>query len=126
MLYEVITSEYNPITNSGHETCLWQYKDGMAAMLTTDGVEKNTVQYAEDGINFEIKAVIKGAPEAIGPYRDMENEPTSPVEGMRWGLCHNIYCKWGYITRFDMDDRITSYNVCYTKLLRELTSKGCS
>lgn len=33
-------SEYNPITNSGHETCLWPYKDGMAAMLTTDGVEK--------------------------------------------------------------------------------------
>lgn len=25
-------SEYNPITNSGHETCLWPYKDGMAAI----------------------------------------------------------------------------------------------
>lgn len=97
-------SEYNPITNSGHETCLWKYKDGMVALLTTDGVEKNTVQYAKDGINFEIKAVIKGAPEALGPYRDYEHESTSPLDGIRWGLCHNINTKWGYITRFDIDE----------------------
>lgn len=96
-------SEYNPITNSGHETCLWPYKDGMAAMLTTDGVEKNTIQYAEDGINFEIKAVIKNTPEAAGPYRDPEAKEDSPVAGMTWGLCHNIFSPWGYIRRFDID-----------------------
>lgn len=96
-------SEYNPITNSGHETCLWPYKDGMAAMLTTDGVEKNTIQYAEDGINFEIKAVIKNTPEAAGPYRDPEANDDSPVAGMTWGLCHNIFSPWGYIRRFDID-----------------------
>ena len=64
-----VKSEYNPITNSGHETCLWEYNGGMAALLSTDGVEKNTVQFAEDGENFEIKAVIKGCPEAAGPFR---------------------------------------------------------
>ena len=36
-------SEYNPVTNSGHETCLWQYNGGIAAFLRTDGVEKNSL-----------------------------------------------------------------------------------
>ncbi len=98
-----IKSEYNPITNSGHETCLWKYKDGIAAFLSTDGVEKNTLQYAEDGINFEIMSVIKGGPEAAGPYRDEATENDSPVSGMTWGLCHNIFSPWGYIKRYDID-----------------------
>ncbi len=95
-------SEYNPITNSGHETCLWKYKDGMAAFLRTDGVEKNTLQYAPDGINFEIKSVIKGGPEASGPYRQSEASD-NPLDGMKWGLSHEVDCDWGYIIRFDID-----------------------
>ena len=95
-------SEYNPITNSGHETCLWKYDKGMAAFLRTDGVEKNTLQYAEDGINFEIKSVIKGGPEASGPYRPDEIGE-DPLDGMKWGLSHNVDGKWGYIIRFDID-----------------------
>lgn len=97
-----IKSKYNPITNSGHETCLWKYKNGIAALLTTDGVERNTIQYAEDGINFEIMAAIKGGPEAPGPFRN--NSSDSPLEGMRWGLSHNVFCKWHYIVRFDLDE----------------------
>ena len=52
-------SEYNPVTNSGHEVCVWHYRGGIAALLTTDGPEKNTIQWAPDGINFGIQAVIK-------------------------------------------------------------------
>ncbi len=96
-------SEYNPITNSGHETCLWKYKDGMAAFLRTDGVEKNTIQFAEDGINFEIKSVIKGGPEASGPYRPDDTDTDNPLEGMTWGLSHNVDGKWGFLIRFDID-----------------------
>ncbi len=97
-----VRSEYNPITNSGHETCLWQYDGGMAAFLRTDGVEKNTLQYAEDGINFEIKSVIKAGPEASGPFRS--DDPISdPLDGMKWGLSHNVDGDWGYIIRFDMN-----------------------
>ncbi len=98
-----IRSEYNPVTNSGHETCLWQYQGGMAAFLRTDGVEKNTFQFAEDGINFEIKAVIKGGPEASGPYRPTE-PITDPLDGMNWGLSHNVDGDWGYLVRFDRND----------------------
>ncbi len=99
-----VRSEYNPVTNSGHETCLWKYKDGIAAFLRTDGVEKNTLQFAEDGINFEIMSVIKAGPEASGPFR--HDEPIKdPLDGMKWGLSHNIYDKWGHIVRFDINTK---------------------
>ncbi len=42
-----VRNEYNPITNSGHETCLWKYGDGIAAFLRTDGVEKNTLHFIQ-------------------------------------------------------------------------------
>ena len=97
-----IKSEYNPVTNSGHEVCIWPYQGGIAAVLTTDGPEKNTIQYAEDGINFEIMSVIKGAPEAMGIFRT-KNTDESPLEGIRWGLCHKYDSswQWQYIRRFE-------------------------
>jgi len=48
-----IKSPYNPISNSGHEICVWPYQGGIASLITTDGPEKNTIQWAADGINFE-------------------------------------------------------------------------
>ena len=82
-----VKSEYNPISNSGHEVCVWPYKGGIASLITTDGPEKNTLQWSPDGINFEIMSVVKGAPHAIGLNRsaDAEKEPT---EILRWGLTH--------------------------------------
>ncbi|PKA99720.1 glycosyl hydrolase family 43 [Flavobacteriaceae bacterium MAR_2009_75] len=82
-----VKSPYNPISNSGHEICVWPYNGGIASLITTDGPEKNTIQWAPDGINFEIKASIKDAAHAIGLNRaaDIEKEPT---EILRWGLTH--------------------------------------
>ncbi|WP_010133963.1 glycoside hydrolase family 117 protein [Ochrovirga pacifica] len=82
-----VKSEYNPISNSGHEICVWPYNGGIASLITTDGPEKNTVQWSPDGINFEIKAVVKGAPHAIGLNRTADNEK-EPTEILRWGLTH--------------------------------------
>ena len=99
---ETYASEHNPVTNSGHEVCVWPYKGGIAALLTTDGPEKNTIQYAADGINFEIVAVLKGAPEALGLFRSPDPDPDGdPLEGIRWGLCHEYRGGWQYIRRFD-------------------------
>lgn len=93
-------SEWNPVTNSGHEVCVWPYRGGIAALLTTDGPEKNTIQYAPDGINFQIVAVLKGAPEALGLFRSPTPE-ASPLEGIRWGLCHEYRGGWQVIRRFE-------------------------
>jgi hypothetical protein len=96
-------SPYNPVTNSGHETLVWKYRDGVAALLTTDGPEKNTIQFAPDGINFEIEAVINQPPVAAGPFR--APEPIQyPLDGIRWGLCHDLSQKWGFIRRFEISE----------------------
>lgn len=98
-----VKSEFNPVTNSGHEVCIWPYRGGIAALLTTDGPEKNTIQWAADGINFEIMAVIKGTPEALGLYRTPDHE-AGPLKGIDWGLSHRVGKDWGYIERFEADE----------------------
>ncbi len=93
-------SPYNPISNSGHEVVVWPYKGGIASLITTDGPERNTIQWAPDGINFEIKSHIRGAPHAIGLNRtaDTEKEPT---EILRWGMTHEYKTgDYQYIRRF--------------------------
>ena len=94
-------SPYNPISNSGHEICVWHHNDGIASLITTDGPEKNTIQWAPDGINFEIQSVIKGAPHAIGLNRTLDTEKT-PLGALEWGLTHQ-YRSYNYqcIRRFE-------------------------
>ncbi|GLR18212.1 glycoside hydrolase family 117 protein [Portibacter lacus] len=96
-----VKSPYNPISNSGHEICVWPYQGGIASLITTDGPEKNTIQWSPDGINFDIKASIKGAPHAIGLNRGLTSDD-DPVGIMDWGLSH-VYNNGDYqsITRFD-------------------------
>ena len=103
-----VKSEYNPVTNSGHEVCVWHYNGGVAAMLTTDGPEKNTLQWAPDGINFEIQAVLKGAPQASGLFRTPDHD-TSPLAGLRWGLCHVCRRDTGFIQRFWVDESLKNW-----------------
>ena len=81
---------------------------GIAAMLTTDGPERNTLQWAPDGINFEIMAYIKGAPEANGLFR-CENHDDNSLEGLRWGLCHEVDGQSGYMKRFEVDETLKMY-----------------
>lgn len=102
-----VKCDLNPITNSGHEVVVWNYEGGIASLLTTDGPEKNTIQHAKDGVNFDIKAHIKGAPEAIGLFRENGvNELQRP--GLSWGLCHK-YDKswnWNFICKFTIKRQI--------------------
>ena len=95
-----VKSPYNPISNSGHEICVWPYNGGIASLITTDGPEKNTLQWSPDGINFEIMSVIKGAPHAIGLNRHLDAEK-SPFAGLEWGLTHKYQNDdYQYIRRF--------------------------
>ena len=93
-------SPYNPISNSGHEICVWHYNGGIASLITTDGPEKNTLQWAPDGINFDIQSVIKGAPHAIGLNRSLDTK-ASPFSALEWGLTHEyMNDDYQYIRRF--------------------------
>ena len=89
------------ITNSGHKVCVWQYSGGIAALIITDGPERNTIQWSPDGINFEIKSYIKGGPPATG-LNQAANFETGPVEALKWGLTHQ-YVSYDdqYIKRFE-------------------------
>lgn len=103
-----VKSPYNPISNSGHEICVWPYRGGIASLITTDGPEKNTLQWAPDGINFEIQSVIKGAPHAIGLNRSLDHEE-HPLATLQWGLTHQyMNDDYQYIRRFHCH-RVTTH-----------------
>ncbi len=94
-------SAYNPITNSGHELSVWPHAGGIAALIITDGPERNTIQWAEDGINFEIKSHLKSGPPAAGLVRMLDTE-TSGISALEWGLTHQyVSYDWQYIKRFE-------------------------
>ena len=99
-------SPLNPITNSGHETCLWPFREGVAALLTRDGPEKNTIQYAPDGLNFEMRALVLMPPYAAGPFVPDAFADSGDGRGITWGLSH-ICPEWNrgrhecILVRFD-------------------------
>jgi hypothetical protein len=81
-------SPLNPVLNSGHETCMWPWKSGVAALVALDGPEKNTIQYAADGENFEIMSILQIPPVAPGPFIPDAFAGTGDGRGFTWGLCH--------------------------------------
>ena len=83
-----IKSEFNPITNSGHETCLFPFRDGIASIISLDGPEKNTIQFSQDGINFEVKSHIVMPPVAPGAFAHDMFADNGDGRGITWGLCH--------------------------------------
>ncbi len=82
-----IKSEHNPITHSGHELCVWKYKEGIAMVSSADGPERQTIQYAQDGINFEIMSYVNWVPTAMGLVTTLDNDK-HPTEALSWGLHH--------------------------------------
>ncbi|MEX0289209.1 MAG: glycoside hydrolase family 117 protein, partial [Flavobacteriaceae bacterium] len=60
--------ELNPVITSGHETSLFPFKEGVAALVYKDGPEHNTIQYAADWVNFEIASITELLPYAAAPH----------------------------------------------------------
>ncbi|MBT3374089.1 MAG: family 43 glycosylhydrolase [Lentisphaerae bacterium] len=67
----------NPITNSGHEIWVWPWKSGVAAIVDWAGPEKDTVQYSENGVNFDVVAALEDVPPAGRAY--IPDKFTDPV-----------------------------------------------
>ncbi|MEM9674570.1 MAG: glycoside hydrolase family 117 protein [Cyclobacteriaceae bacterium] len=98
----------NPVLNSGHETTYFPFKEGVAALAIKDGNERETMQYAEDGINFEVAASLSLTPSAAAPYAPDAFTNTEYGRGVTWGLCHFINAGtpgkgYSIIARFDCD-----------------------
>ena len=99
----------NPVINSGHETALFPFRDGIAALVSRHGLEHNTIQYAPDGVNFEIAAISSLFPIAPGAYVPDAFSSEGNGRGITWGLCHfrNIGLEEGkshsILARFDCD-----------------------
>lgn len=98
----------NPVMTSGHETTYFPFKEGVATLAIKDGNERYTMQYAEDGVNFEIASVVSLAPTAAAPYAPDAFADSGNGRGITWGLCHFTNAgtpKKGYsiMARFDCD-----------------------
>lgn len=78
----------NPVLNSGHETGLFPFRDGIAALAIRHGNEHNTIQYAPDGVNFEVAASVSLMPMAPGPYVPDAFADSGDGQGITWGLSH--------------------------------------
>lgn len=78
----------NPVLNSGHETALFPFREGVAALVTRDGQEHFTVQYARDWVNFEIAAITELMPVAAGPFAPDAFTDSGDGRGVTWGLSH--------------------------------------
>ena len=99
-------SPLNPLTNSGHETFLYPFRQGIVAVTSHEGPEKNTVQFAADGLNFEVVGKVTVPPVAAGPYVPDAFEDSADGRGVTWGLSHVQHghdrrLDNGYLVRFD-------------------------
>ncbi|MBD0404335.1 family 43 glycosylhydrolase [Flammeovirga sp. EKP202] len=99
----------SPVMNSGHETMLFPFREGVAAIVGTDGIEHNTIQYAEDWVNFEIASVTQLLPTAGGLFSPDAFTDSKNADGITWGLSHFINAggnwkkQYSKLGRFDCD-----------------------
>ena len=96
----------NPVSASGHEALVWPYKEGVATLITANGPEKNTLQWAADGVNFEVKAHVVLPPDAAGLYCPDKYANTKNGQGFTWGISHISQSKtrpWAYLIGFRCD-----------------------
>ena len=101
-----VKSALNPLTNSGHETFLYPFREGIAAITSHEGPEKNTVQFAADGLNFEVVGKVTAPPVAAGPRVPDAFSDSGDGRGVTWGLAHIQHehdgrLANGYLVRFD-------------------------
>lgn len=79
-------SNANPVIGSGHEVLVWPDRRGVAALVGPVGPEKNTIQYAEDGLHFHVMSHVTAPPMAPGAYRPDAFNGARNARGIRWGI----------------------------------------
>jgi hypothetical protein len=98
-----IKHEANPVSNSGHETWVFPWKTGIAAIVDWAGPEKGTIQYSENGIDFEIVTTLEDIPPAGGAYVADKFTDSGDGQGFSWGLAHYGASDWCFLVGFTCD-----------------------
>ncbi len=129
-----VKCEVNPVLSSGHETHLFRFKEGIAAVSERDGHEHNTIQYSEDGISFNIASIIEGFTPIAGAFYDPDAfTNTDYARGVSWGMGHyvkfspvaqhSILLRYDCDLSLDVDDPIMKANYVHPTL-EELLRRG--
>lgn len=99
-----VKSSFNPVLNSGHETFVFPWKNGIAALVGVAGKEANSIQFSEDGVNFEPVAGLQNLPPAAGAYIADQFTNSGDGQGFNWGLCHVARgAPRNFLIRFESD-----------------------
>jgi len=100
-----VRSELNPVVTGGHEVVIFPYKSGVSA-LVRQGPELFSLQYAADGLNFELASHLKNVPRAGAFYRqgNFKDIDLFPAKFPKWGLSHEnrLLSKEAHIVHFDV------------------------
>lgn len=90
----------NPVIRSGHEVLVWPQREGVAALVGPTGPEKNTLQYAPDGIHFHVVSHFVHPPAAPGAYRPGAFDGARYGQGILWGISMKVGPD-PYLVRFE-------------------------
>lgn len=101
-----VKSELNPVVAGGHEVVIFPYKSGVCGMLR-QGPELYSMQYAKDGLNFEMVSHVTDVPHAgtffrQGKFKDIDKYPAKLPT---WGLSHSyrLGSREAFIIRYDVN-----------------------
>ena len=100
-----VKSELNPVVVGGHEVVIFPYKSGVCGIVR-QGPELYSMQYAADGLNFELVSHVTEVPHAgtffrQGNYKDIDQ---FPAKFPKWGLSHGyrLGSREAFIIRYDV------------------------
>ena len=83
-----VRHESNPVIPGNHEVLVWPHGSGVAAMIGTTGPKAitNTIQYAENGVDFSKTHDVKKGPWAGGAYRPEAFTQSGKGDTPKWGV----------------------------------------
>ena len=105
------TGEKNLMLTSGYRSKQRQqelYNEDLERTNSTVSTSVSLPGYSEHNTGYAVDFGIKPENNVYKPYDGTGN--------FEW-IAENAF-KYGFILRYTTENRITSYNVCYTKLLR--------
>lgn len=97
----------NPILGSGHTTCLWPHRKGIAALVDNSGPERFTIQFSEDGVSFRRAAKLDFVHTGCGPYDPAAFLDVKEGPGISWGLAQVEHPEGPIgLIRFEVDAQV--------------------